>query len=55
MDILKENELLEINGGASLSGTLVNAFTTAGKFIYNLGHALGSSLRRIAGGGYCSV
>jgi len=49
---LKENELYEINGGA-ISGTLINAVTSAGKFIYNLGQSLGSSIRRIVGGNYC--
>jgi len=54
MKKLEENELYEINGG-SISGTLVNAVTTAAKFIYNLGQALGSSFRRIVGGSYCSL
>lgn len=56
MNELKEYELYEINGGAvNLSGTLINAITTAGKFIYGVGQALGSSIRRIAGGNYCSL
>lgn len=55
MSELCEKEMYEINGGATISGTLLNAITTAGKFIYSLGQALGSSIRRIAGGGYCSV
>lgn len=55
MNKIEENELYEINGGATLSGTLVNAITTAGKFIYSLGQALGSSIRRIVGGSSCSI
>lgn len=55
MDKIEENKLYEINGGATISGTLVNAITTAGKFIYSLGQAFGSSIRRIVGGGYCSL
>ena len=50
---LEEKELYEINGGATVSGTMINAITSAGKFIYSLGQALGSSIRRIVGGNYC--
>lgn len=51
---IKENELYEINGGAiNWSGTFINAITSAGKFVYSIGQALGSSLRRIVGGNYC--
>lgn len=53
MKKLKEQELLDINGGG-ISGTLINALTSASKFIYNLGQSLGSSIRRIVGGNYCS-
>lgn len=56
MSELKECELYQINGGSvNWSGTFINAITTAGKFIYGVGQALGSSIRRIAGGSYCSV
>lgn len=55
MNKLNNDELYVIEGGASLSGTLINAITGAGKFIYNVGQALGSSIRRIVGGNYCSL
>lgn len=56
MNILEEKELQNINGGAvNWSGTFINAITSAGKFIYNVGQALGSSLRRIVGGNYCQL
>ena len=56
MDILNEEELYEINGGAvNWSGTFINAITSAGKFIYNIGQAFGSSIRRIVGGNYCQI
>ena len=56
MEKLKDNELYEIEGGAiNWSGTFINAITSAGKLIYNIGQALGSSLRRIVGGNYCSL
>ena len=54
MNTLNENELYEVNGG-SISGTLINAITSAGKLIYNLGQSLGSSIRRIVGDSYCSI
>ena len=54
MKKLNEYELNEINGGG-ISGTLINAITTAGKFIHDLGRALGSTLRRIVGGNYCPI
>jgi len=54
MKKLNEYELNEISGGG-ISGTLINAITTAGKFIHDLGRALGSTLRRIVGGNYCPI
>lgn len=55
MNKLNEEELYEINGGASLTGVLVNAFISTGKFIYSLGQSLGTSIRRIGSGNYCSL
>jgi len=54
MNKLKEKELYEINGGG-ISGTLINAITSVGKFIYDVGRALGGSIRRIVGGTYCQL
>ena len=54
MNKINDNELEQIKGGAfNWSGTFINAVTSAGKFIYNIGQALGSSIRRIVGGNYC--
>lgn len=55
MNKLNNNELDIIDGGATISGTLINAITGAGKFIYGVAQALGSSIRRIVGGNYCSL
>jgi len=56
MNKLKEQELFEVNGGASgVSGAILTALKGVGGFIYNIGQALGSSIRRIAGGKYCSL
>ena len=54
MNKLNEIELHEINGGG-ISGTLINAVTSAGKMIYSLGRALGSTIRRIVGGNVCPI
>lgn len=55
MKKLNENELYEVEGGVNFSGTLLNALTSAAKFIYNIGQSLGSSLKRIVGGNYCPL
>ena len=56
MEKLLEKELEKIEGGAiNWSGTFINAITSAGKFIYNLGQSIGSSIRRIVGDNYCPL
>ena len=52
---LSKNELLMIIGGASVSGTLVNAFTSAFKSLYGFGQNFGSSIRRIVKKKLCSL
>ncbi len=52
---LNNNELVLINGGFSFTGTIINAFVSAGKFIYELGRGLGSSIRRINSKNLCTV
>ena len=52
---LKNNELLKIVGGWSITGTIINAFVGAGKFIFSTGQALGSSLRRIGSKNVCPL
>ena len=55
MEELKTNELLEIVGGFSITGTLINSVISAGKFLYSIGQGFGSSLRRIGGNGLCPL
>ena len=55
MDKVLDNELDKIIGGSSVSGTLLNAFTTIIKFIYEVGEGIGSSLRRIGEGDLCPL
>ena len=44
---LKNEELSLIYGGSLFSATLLNAFARVINTLYSLGHALGSSVRRI--------
>ena len=55
MSKLDNKELLAVVGGIGITGTVINAFTSAGKFIYDLGRNLGSSLRRISGNNLCPL
>ncbi len=52
---LKVEELKEIEGGSSITGSLINAFTDAIKTIMGVGRALGSSIRRIKEKHLCKV
>ncbi len=52
--MLKQEELLNIYGGATkISGTFINSIARLGKVVYNVGQALGSSIRRIKTNKYC--
>lgn len=51
---LSNNELLYVVGGASISGTIVNAFVSVYKTLYGFGQNFGSSLRRIYKKKLCS-
>ena len=55
MKELNNNELLAIIGGINWTGVIVNALTGAGKFVYSIGQAFGSSLRRISGQSLCPL
>ena len=55
MKKLNKNELLTISGGFSISGSLINALVSAGKFIYSTGQALGGALRRIGSRNVCPL
>ena len=45
----------EIIGGQSLSGPVINALVGAINAIYNIGHSVGGSLRRIQSGNMCPL
>ena len=54
MEVLKEDELLLINGGASDS-SLINAFTNVFKVLFEVGEGMGSSFRRIHDDDLCPL
>ena len=55
MTRLDSEELKSIDGGFSLSGTLINAFTSSMKTVFNIGRSFGNALRRIKENKLCEV
>ncbi len=55
MTNLNNKDLEKIEGGESLSGTLISALANGFKVIFDIGRNLGSSLRRIKEGKMCEV
>lgn len=53
MKKIDEDELLDIIGGFSITGTIINAFTSAAKFVFQVGVSLGSAIRRLSGNNLC--
>lgn len=51
---LTKSEMLEVIGGKSISGTIVNAFTSAFKVLYGFGQEFGSAVRRVRRKKLCS-
>lgn len=51
---MTHEELVQVVGGASLSGTIVNAFTSAYKTLYGFGQNFGTAIRRIVKKKLCS-
>jgi len=55
MQKVDNQELTQIVGGVSISGTLINSFSTILKTIEALGRSFGSSIRRIASDKVCPI
>ena len=55
MNKLNKNELREIDGGTSITGTIIKAFVDATKTIFDFGRSLGNSFRRIKENKLCEV
>ena len=52
---LKKEEMIKIEGGASISATMLGAIYKIVETIYNIGDALGSSIRRTIEGKKCDI
>jgi hypothetical protein len=52
---LNKNELRELYGGLSISGTIITAFTNGIKTIFEMGRSLGSSIRRLSERKLCEI
>lgn len=56
MSKIDDKKLDEVYGGAtSLTGTLLSAFNDVIKTLYDVGHAVGSSIRRVVLGELCPL
>ncbi len=55
MNKLNNNELRKIDGGTSITGAIIDAFTDTLKTLYDFGKSLGTSFRRIQEGKLCEV
>lgn len=55
MNKMEKEELKEIDGGISISGTIVTAFTNGIKTVFDIGRSLGNSIRRFREGKICEI
>lgn len=55
MKSIQGEKLEKIYGGTSFTGSLVNAITDIIGLLYDAGHVLGSSARRIKEGNICPL
>lgn len=55
MNNLSSKELKEIEGGTSITGTIINAFTSSMKTLFDFGRSLGNSIRRIKEDKLCTI
>lgn len=52
---MDKNELLQIVGGASITGTLLSSIYKVGNLVFDIGRSLGSAIRRAVGGSMCPI
>ncbi len=55
MKELNKNELLAIEGGVSITGTLISALTRAIETVLDYGRSLGTAIRRIGSNNICPL
>lgn len=53
MQQLKEEELKQIYGGASISAAMINNFIKGATFLLELGRSLGSAIKRAQSKNFC--
>jgi len=52
---IDEKALREISGGLSISGAVINSFTTGIKVVLDLGRSFGTAARRVQTGNLCKM
>lgn len=52
---VKKEQLDQIVGGTTISGTLINAFTNIIKVLFDAGRGVGSSIRRMVENDICPL
>lgn len=55
MQLLKKEELLEIEGGISITGTIINAIVRGINAFLELGRSVGTAIRRVGGNQLCPI
>lgn len=55
MKKLNQNDLLQIEGGINISGTLINSFSSIIKIILEVGRSIGSAFRRFGDDTMCNL
>lgn len=55
MQYLNKNELLDIQGGFNLNGTIINSLVRGINAVLELGRSLGTAIRRIANNSPCPL
>lgn len=55
LSIISNENLFNITGGISISGSLINAFTSGIKTVLEVGRSFGTSIRRLIAKNLCHV
>ena len=55
MQVLSREELLQINGGINLNGTMLQYIFKGFSFVFDLGRYIGSAIRRAEKGQLCPI
>lgn len=52
---LDKSEMIQINGGSTISSAFVSSLTRAGTILLEIGRSLGSAIRRMYEGNICPL